>query len=59
MVQSSYDIATIKERLLGEQKTVKKLWEQIDWKALQAFIAVLTLPAMVVFGSITILLFNP
>lgn len=38
---------------------MKRLWEQIDWKALQAFIAVLTLPAMVVFGSITILLFNP
>jgi len=38
---------------------MKRLLEQIDWKALQAFIAVLTLPGMVIFGSITILLFNP
>ena len=38
---------------------MKRLWDEIDWKALQAFIAVLTLPAMVIFGSITIVLFNP
>jgi hypothetical protein len=35
------------------------LWKQIDWKALQAFIAVAALPAMIIFGAITILIFNP
>ena len=38
---------------------MKNLLNQIDWKALQALIAVLTLPAMVVFGSATIVIFNP
>ena len=38
---------------------MKRLFDQIDWKALQAFIMVLVLPGMVVFGSITVLLFNP
>lgn len=43
----------------GGQENMKRLFEQIEWKALQAFIAVLTLPGMVIFGSITVVLFNP
>lgn len=43
----------------GGQENMKRLFDQIDWKALQAFTMVLVLPAMVVFGSITVLLFNP
>jgi hypothetical protein len=38
---------------------MKNLWEQIDWQALQAFIAVVALPVMIIFGGFTILLFNP
>ena len=45
--------------VFGEKRNMKQVWNQIDWKALQAFVAVLTLPVMVVFGSITIVIFNP
>jgi hypothetical protein len=38
---------------------MKKLLKDMDWGALQALIAVLTLPGMIVFGSMTILIFNP
>jgi hypothetical protein len=38
---------------------MKSLWEKIDWNALQAFIAVVALPTMIIFGGITILIFNP
>jgi hypothetical protein len=38
---------------------MKRLWDLIDWNALQAFIAVVTLPAMIIFGASTILIFNP
>lgn len=45
--------------LFGGHENMKRLFDQIDWKALQAFIMVMVLPVMVVFGGITILLFNP
>jgi hypothetical protein len=38
---------------------MKRLWDLIDWNALQAFIAVVALPAMIIFGASTILIFNP
>jgi hypothetical protein len=38
---------------------MKRLWDLIDWNALQAFIAVIALPSMIIFGGITILIFNP
>jgi hypothetical protein len=31
----------------------------MDWGALQAFVAVIALPTMIIFGGFTILLFNP
>jgi hypothetical protein len=38
---------------------MKNLWKQMDWGALQAFVAVIALPTMIIFGGFTILLFNP
>lgn len=35
---------------------MKRLWNQIDWGTLQALIAVVALPAMIIFGGITILI---
>jgi hypothetical protein len=38
---------------------MKRLWDLIDWNALQGFIAVVALPVMIIFGGFTILIFNP
>jgi hypothetical protein len=36
---------------------MKNLLRDFDWGALQAFIAVVALPSMVIFGGFTILIF--
>jgi hypothetical protein len=38
---------------------MKNLWDRIEWGALQALIAVVALPVMIIFGGFTILLWNP
>ncbi len=38
---------------------MKNLWDQIEWGPLQGLIAVIALPIMIIFGAITILIFNP
>ncbi len=38
---------------------MKKLLRDFDWAALQALIAVVALPVMIIFGSFTIVIFNP
>jgi hypothetical protein len=38
---------------------MKNLFRDFDWGALQAFIAAVTLPVMIIFGGFTILIFNP
>lgn len=38
---------------------MKHLLKLIDWGTLQALIAVVALPAMIIFGGLTILIFNP
>ena len=38
---------------------MKNLLKDFDWGALQALIAVVALPAMIIFGGFTIVIFNP
>lgn len=38
---------------------MKELWNRIDWGTAQAFITVVSLPAMIIFGGLTIVLFFP
>jgi hypothetical protein len=38
---------------------MKRLFDFIDWTALQAFIAVIALPLMIIFGGFTVVIFNP
>ena len=38
---------------------MKRLFDFIDWNALQAFIAVIALPLMIIFGGFTVVIFNP
>ena len=38
---------------------MENLWDRIDWGTLQALIAVVALPVMIIFGGFTIVIFNP
>lgn len=54
----SYDESQSSNCGFGEQTNMKNLFRDFDWGALQAFVAVVALPAMIIFGGFTILLWN-
>jgi hypothetical protein len=54
----SYDDFWQENTHSGEWKNMKNLFRDFDWGALQAFVAVVALPVMIIFGGFTILLWN-